>query len=228
MLIEIPQILSGKQIDYVRSRLERLEFVDGKLSAGSLAAGVKENLEAAPSREAMELARIVYAALTRSSAFNQFALPRRILPPIFSRYDVGMAYGSHCDIGVMGIDQPDQATRTDLSLTLFLSDPESYEGGELVISTHVGENRFRPAAGTVVVYPSHNLHYVARVTHGVRYAAVSWLQSFVREDDRRELLYELNAVSEELAETRRGPSNRGHTDVMFNIYHKLLRMWVET
>ncbi len=230
MLLEIPGILKSAEAAGIVAKLSRAQFVDGKLSAGGFAGAVKNNLEMAPNQEMMTLARQVYAGLAGHPVFNTFALPRKMLVPIFSRYDVGMEYGLHTDIAMMGIDQPEKATRTDLSFTLFLSEPGTYEGGELVIRTHVGENRFKPAAGSVVVYPSHNLHYVAPVESGVRYAAVSWAQSFVREDSRREILFELNGVAEGLAEKLEAgsPLTRDETDVLFGLYHKLMRMWADT
>lgn len=229
MLLEIPGILSQAEAAGIVARLSRAQFNDGKLSAGGFAGEVKNNLEMAPNQEMIELARQVYAGLAGNPEFNQFALPRKMIVPIFSRYDVGMEYGLHTDVAMMGIDQPEKATRTDLSFTLFLSEPDTYKGGELVIRTHVGENRFKPGAGSVVVYPSHNLHYVAPVTGGTRYAAVSWAQSFVREDSRREILFEINQVSEDIAEKLEAGTaiTRQETDVLFGIYHKLMRMWAD-
>lgn len=225
MLIEIPGILGKDQVNRLRQYLLTAQYNDGRLSAGDLASGVKNNLELPADEKVVELARIVHAGLVGNPTFNQFALPRRMTMPIFSRYDVGMEYGDHADVALMGIDTPDMATRTDLSLTLFLSDPDTYDGGELVARTLVGENRFKPAAGHVVVYPSHYLHHVTKVTRGVRLAAVAWVQSLIREDDRRELLYELNGVSENLA----GQGiPRVDADVLFNSYHKLMRMWADT
>jgi len=224
MLYEVPGILSKVQVGAILQRLSRCEFVDGRLTAGSQAATVKKNLELATGEQRMELARIVYTGLAENPMFNQIALPRRMMVPIFSRYDVGMEYGSHADVAMMGINTPEHATRTDLSLTVFLSDQASYDGGELVITSDVGESRFKLPAGHAVVYPSHNLHYVAPVTRGVRFAAVSWVQSFVREGARREVLYELNTVAESLAGER---VESGTAEVLFNVYHKLLRMWAD-
>lgn len=225
MLYEVPGILSKEQVGTIVRRLSACRFVDGRLTAGSQASTVKKNLELASGEQRMELARMVYAGLAENPRFNQIALPRRMMVPIFSRYDVGMEYGSHADVAMMGITTPEHATRTDLSLTVFLSDPDSYDGGELVITSDVGESRFKLPAGHAVVYPSHNLHYVARVTRGVRFAAVSWVQSFVRESDRREVLHELNSVAESLAGAQVEP---GATEVLFNVYHKLLRMWADS
>ncbi|MDJ0949039.1 MAG: Fe2+-dependent dioxygenase [Alphaproteobacteria bacterium] len=225
MLIEIPDVLTRGQVLDIRERLSRACFVDGALSAGAQASGVKRNTEIAGGELRMQLARDVCSALASNHQFNHFALPRRIMVPIFSRYEVGMTYGSHTDVALMGVDVPEHATRTDLSLTLFLSDPESYDGGELVIQTHVGENRFKLPAGRCVVYPSHNLHYVAPVSRGVRLAAVTWVQSFVRADAQREVLFELCNLSELAAGRDLG---REGTDMLFNIYHKLTRMWADT
>lgn len=225
MLIEIPGILGKEDLQTTRDGLAKCRFVDGKATAGVQAGGVKNNLETVPSREMMEIARIVYAGLVSNETFNQFALPRKLLPPIFSRYEIGMEYGSHSDVGMMHIDQPEAATRTDLSLTVFLSDPDDYDGGELVIDTNVGRNEFKLAAGDVVVYPCHYLHWVAPITRGVRYAAVSWVQSYVRAADHREILYELDQVASFVPESRRNDPN---ATTLFNLYHKLMRMWADT
>lgn len=225
MLIEIPEVLSRGQAQAIRGRLSGARFVDGGLSAGAQAGKVKKNLEMAADSQRMALAQDVCNALAQHPMFNHFALPRRIMVPIFSRYEVGMTYGSHTDVALMGVDVPEHATRTDLSLTLFLSDPESYDGGELVIQTHVGEHRFKLPAGSCVVYPSHNLHYVSPVTRGVRLAAVTWVQSFVRADAQREVLFELCNLSESLADQELG---REEIDMLFNVYHKLTRMWADT
>lgn len=225
MLIEIPGILVKDELNYITDALSRAEFVDGKVSAGEQACEVKNNLEVKPSQSILELARMVYAGLVRSASFNQFALPRKIMVPIFSRYEVGMEYGSHSDVSMMHIDQPELATRTDLSCTVFLNDPDTYDGGELTIETTVGEQRFKLPAGHAVVYPCHNLHWVAPVTRGARLGAITWVQSFVRTDAEREILFELDSVSAKVAA---GRSNQPGTQQLFNVYHKLMRMWADT
>lgn len=222
MLIEIPGILSWKEAQAICERLKRANFVDGGLTAGHFAAGVKNNLELPPDQERLELGRQVYAALAAKPEFGNFTLVRRMMIPLFSRYDVGMAYGAHTDEGVLGLDTPDDSMRNDLALTLFLSDPTSYDGGELSVETPVGPHEFKLPAGNAVVYPSHYLHEVRPVTRGVRFAAVTWIQSFVQDPERRSVLHELSSASTHLREQS---VPRADTDALFNVYHKLLRMW---
>jgi PKHD-type hydroxylase len=202
--------------------LDAATFVDGKLSAGHLAADVKRNRELPHGQDRLELGTTVANALTASTAFNHFALPRRILIPIFSRYDPGMGYGLHTDEGVLGIGTPQSALRNDLAITVFLSDPDSYDGGELAVMTSVGEHVFKPPAGHAVVYPSHYLHEVRPVVRGVRFAAVTWVQSYVVAAEHRAVLYDLRVTSVQLRE--QGVA-RAQTDTIVNTFHKLLRMW---
>ncbi len=224
MLIEIPDVLSSGEVERIRGALAGMTFVDGRASAGAQASAVKNNEEIQPCNEVMGLAKLIGEGLARHQTFNHFALPRKIMVPIFSRYKDGMNYGSHSDVSVMQIGNPERAIRTDLSITVFLSDPESYDGGALVISTHVGEQSFKLAPGSAVVYPSHNLHWVEAVTRGERLAAVSWVQSYIRQDAHRDILYELDDISTRIAE--RDPDD-AHNQVLFNLYHKLMRLWAE-
>lgn len=224
MLLELGGVLPPSAAGRLCERLERSRFEDGRRTAGTQAGAVKNNLELPPSHSMMALAKEVYAALVRHEAFNSFAVPRKVMAPIFSRYDEGMSYGRHSDVALMGIDRPEAATRTDLSVTVFLSDPQSYDGGELTISTPVGEHRFKTEAGSAVIYPCHFLHWVEPVTRGVRYAAVTWIQSFVRSDRQREILYELEGVA---AGAMPEDGDSGSADTLHNVYHKLMRMWAE-
>ncbi len=225
MLIEIPEVLSRDEVGYLNDRLSRCQFVDGRLTAGYQAQRVKNNLELAPSRDMVELARTVHGALARNPVFNQFALPRKLMVPIFSRYEVGTEYGNHSDVSMMHIDQPEAAIRTDIATTVFLSQPEEYDGGSLEISTHAGVQQVKLPAGFAVAYPCHYLHRVEPVTRGHRLAAVTWTQSFVRAEGQREILYELNDTAEVMGrEDPDGPEAQS----IFNVYHKLMRMWAET
>jgi PKHD-type hydroxylase len=222
MLVQIPNVLTREDARRICGRLARANFIDGGRTAGHLAAGVKNNLELPPAQERLELGRQVSVALAANAGFNSFALVRRMMIPIFSRYDEGMAYGAHTDEGILGMDTPDDSMRNDLALTLFLSEPENYDGGELSVETPVGAHGFKLPAGHAVVYPSHYLHEVRRVTRGVRFAAITWIQSYVREAERRAVLHELGTAS---ANLRRQGIGRADTDAMFNVYQKLLRMW---
>ncbi len=164
----------------------------------------------------------VASALSANITFNQFALPRRLMIPLLSRYDVGMAYGLHTDEAVLSMGNPQSALRNDIAITVFLSDPESYDGGELAVVTPVGAHIFKPPAGYAVVYPSHFLHEVREVTRGVRLAAVTWVQSYVVSAEHRALLYDLRLASSNLIEQG---AARAETDRVVNSFHKLLRMW---
>ena len=211
MLLEIPEVLAPADLARICERLRVADFIDGRRTAGNLAAGVKNNRELTPSQDRLDLGKMVCTALTANAAFNNFALPRRLMIPIFSRYDEGMAYGAHTDEGILGIESPATAMRDDLAVTVFLSDRASYEGGQLSVMTPVGAHAFGPPAGHAVVYPSHYLHEVRPVTRGVRLAAVTWIQSFVREAERRAVLFELGAA---LTGLRQQNSARGEIDAM--------------
>ncbi len=225
MLLEIPDVLTQDELAGLRIGLSGLAYSDGRLTAGDQAVRVKNNLEVQPSKEWEPLARMVMAGLMRNDTFIRFSLPRKLMNPLFNRYDEGMEYGSHTDIGIMDAGRPEYATRADLSMTLFISEPESYDGGELVISSSVGESAFKPAAGTLVIYPSGELHWVTKVTRGSRIAAVSWIQSYVKPAQRRTILFEMDSLSD-LARAR--GADQEEIDLSVSVYHKLLRLWSET
>jgi PKHD-type hydroxylase len=223
MLLTIPELLNQAQIDKIRQLLQDAAFVDGGLSAGFAAARVKNNLEMQPDPERMRLlVRIIMASLGHNETFRFGVLPHRVADPIFSRYESGMTYGDHVDDPIMGASGP--RFRTDVSMTVFLNAPESYDGGELVVRTSFGTQRVKLPAGHAVVYPSSSLHQVAPVTRGVRLVALTWVQSYVREPARRELLYELNLAREQLLRDAPGAETTGYVD---RSYANLLRMWAE-
>ena len=225
MLLEIPAVLTRDELAHINGRLATLQFIDGAATAGDQAVSAKRNLELPPIPEWQELSQTVAGALMRCSSFVQATLPKRLMNPMFNRYDVGMEYGSHTDISIMDIGHPTMATRTDVSMTVFLSDPDSYDGGELVIATSAGENRLKPTAGSAVIYPSGNLHWVEKVTRGSRFAAVSWAQSYVRSAEHRSILFELDGATE----LARGNDDGGaQADILLSLYHKLLRLWSDT
>ncbi|HLI11272.1 MAG TPA: Fe2+-dependent dioxygenase [Alphaproteobacteria bacterium] len=222
MLIEIPEVLPPADAERLCERLRCANFIDGRATAGNLAESIKRNRELPVTEEWLAFGKEICAALTANSLFNNFALPRRLMLPIFSRYDKGMAYGAHSDEAILGIEKPAQAVRNDLAMTLFLSPPSSYDGGELSVETPVGPHAFKLPAGHAVVYPSHYLHEVRRVTRGTRLAAVTWIQSFVRDAERRAVLYELGCASTKL---RGEGAAHAEVNAINNVYHKLLRMW---
>lgn len=223
MLLTIPGLLNSAQIAKIHQTLEGAEFADGRLTAGFAAARVKNNLELRPEPERRErLIRILMASLGHNETFRFAALPHRVADPIFARYTPGMTYGDHVDDPIMGTQGP--RFRTDVSMTVFLNDPESYDGGELAIRTPFGDRQVKLPAGDAVLYPSSSLHRVTPVTRGERLVALTWVQSYVRDPARRELLYELNLAREHLLKEAPGTDTTGYVD---RSYANLLRMWGE-
>ncbi len=222
MLIEIPELLNSAQVEKIHELLAGASFVDGKLTAGMAAAKVKNNEELAMQPELLQrLYRVVMASVGHNATFRNAALPAKVADFIFARYQPGMHYGDHVDDPIMG---QGPKFRTDVSMTVFLNDPASYDGGELVIRTPFGDQRVKLPAGHAVVYPSASVHRVADVTRGERLVALTWIQSFVRDAARRELLYELNQSREHLLRTD------PQSDVTKNVdrsYANLLRMWAD-
>lgn len=208
-------------LEALRKALGGSEFVDGSISAGAAARSVKRNLQlVAGSSVASTAGQQILRALQNHEPLVAWARPRAIMPPTIARYDSGMAYGPHLDEALMGR----RPVRTDLSATVFLSDPDEYEGGELVLELG-GELRLKGPAGSVFVYPSGCRHQVTEVTRGQRLVAVTWIESFVRDEQQRELLYELLTVSTELAKSdgKQGPALR-----IKGVHDALLRRWAET
>jgi PKHD-type hydroxylase len=186
------RLLPGQEAGRIVSELEQREFADGKLTASGFARDVKHNLQLKrEGRETEELDKLFFAAFQRSPEFQSFAIPKRIAAPIFSRYDCGMQYGSHVDSAFMGSMG---GLRSDLSVTLFLSSPETYDGGELVVEMALGEQAIKLDAGEAIVYPSSSIHHVSPVTRGVRYAAVTWVQSAVPDERLRAILCDLQTA----------------------------------
>lgn len=222
MLIEIPALLNAAQLQKIHELLGGARFVDGRLTAGMAASKVKENEELALDPELLQrLYRIVMASVGHSAVFRSAVLPARVADFIFARYQPGMRYGDHVDDPIMG---QGPRFRSDVSMTVFLNPPESYDGGELVIRTAFGDQQVKLPAGHAVVYPSASVHRVAEVTRGERLVALTWIQSFVRDAARRELLHELDQAREHLLRTD------PESDVTKNVdrsYVNLLRMWAE-
>ncbi|MEW8657693.1 MAG: Fe2+-dependent dioxygenase [Candidatus Thiodiazotropha endolucinida] len=221
MLVEIDDLLQQAQLDKIDQILAQAEFVDGKLTAGKAAQRVKNNQELKGEPRQMELLiRILTSAMANNETFRSAVLPYRMADPIFARYQPGMTYGDHVDDPLMGLSG--QRFRSDVSMTIFLREPETYEGGELVVRTTFGEKRVKLPAGSAVIYPSSSLHHVAEVTKGERLVALAWIQSYVRDPAKRELLYELDQAREHLLAT--APDTES-TDLVDKSYANLLRMW---
>ena len=221
MLITIPELLNQAQLAKIREIVAAARFVDGKLSAGMAAERVKENeeLEQEPQLQ-QRLNRILMASVGHNARFRSFALPNRMADFIVARYQPGMHYGDHVDDPIMGGGK----FRTDVSMTVFLNEPETYAGGELVIRTPFGDRKVKLAAGSAVVYPSSSVHHVADVTRGERLVALTWMQSFVRDAAQRELLFELDQAREHLL---RSEPDAEHAKAVDRSYANLLRMWAD-
>jgi PKHD-type hydroxylase len=223
MLVQIPALLSAEAVVALRARLADAPWADGGVTAGHQSVQVKTNLQIGPdSADGRELGLIVLRALEHSAAFLSAALPRHVFPPLFNRYDPGMAFGSHIDNAVRQVPGTAQRLRTDLSATLFLSDPASYDGGELVIEDSYGSHALKPDAGDLVLYPARSLHRVEPVTRGSRVAAFFWVHSMVKSGDHREMLYDLDRSIQALTGSDGAAILR-----LTGLYHNLLREWGE-
>ena len=224
MLICIPQVLSGHDAGRILDELSTGQFVDGKLSAGEMARGVKNNLEyRRPENKVTEIDQIVGRGLLGNRTFQEFAIPKQFAPPIFSRYDVGMEYGLHVDTAILGQNAPQ---RSDLSVTVFLSDPESYDGGELTVETPFGEQQVKLPPGDAVLYSSTSLHRVAPVTRGTRFVALTWVQSYIRDEAIRTVLYDITLASRKLDEPPEGTEEAHRFEIknrLYKAYSNLMR-----
>ena len=221
MLICIPDIVTPAEARQLRDRVLQLKFVDGSATAGVYARTVKRNQQLENSPETQKLQEFVMQALMRSLEFERFAFPRNMKPIMFSRYEPGMEYGTHVDNAVMSGRPP---VRSDVSLTLFLSEPDTYDGGELTIQTLTGEEQIKLPAGSIVTYPSSTLHRVAPVTRGVRVAAVTWVQSMIRDPACREILSDLETTRRTIFETQ---GKTREFDLISKSFANLMRMWAE-
>lgn len=222
MLLALTGLLNRPQLDKIHQILGVAQFADGRLTAGFAAARVKQNEELAEARDRERLTRIVMPALAHDERFRNAVLPHRVADLIFARYEPGMTYGQHVDDPIMGAQSP--RFRSDVSMTIFLSDPDTYEGGELVVRTPFGEEHIKRPAGDAVVYPSSSLHRVAPVTRGKRMVALTWIQSYVRDPAKRELLYELNLAREALMKDAPEGEASAYVD---RSYANLMRMWAD-
>jgi PKHD-type hydroxylase len=227
MLTRIADVLDAAQVRSLRERLERAgaDWVDGRATAGHQGAQVKRNLQIAEdSPLARELGAVVLGALERHPLFISAALPNRVYPPLFNRYEGEMQFGEHVDGAVRLVPGTGIKMRTDLSATLFLSAPEDYDGGELLIEDTYGVQKAKLPAGELLLYPATSLHRVTPVTRGARLASFFWVQSLVRDDARRALLFDLDMSIVHL--TRDAPGNPALVSLT-GCYHNLLRMWTE-
>ena len=228
MLLQVPQVLTAEQVTHCRERLAQAAWADGRVTAGYQSAKAKDNAQLPETDPvARELGQLILDALARNPTFFSAALPQRIYPPLFNRYSGGQSFGFHVDNAIRydrsrgGAD----AIRTDVSATLFLSAPEEYDGGELVIEDTYGTQQVKLAASDMVLYPGTSLHKVTPVTRGERVASFFWIQSLLREDAQRRLMFELDVSIRRL--TQDVPEHPALVQLT-GVYHNLLRRWSDT
>jgi PKHD-type hydroxylase len=224
MIISIPNVLTGEQVSQARRLLDEAAWVDGRVTAGHQSARAKDNLQLEENDPlARQLGEQIVASLQRNPLFISAALPLRVFPPLFNRYEGGQSFGNHVDNAIRQ-SISGMRIRTDLSATLFLSGPDEYDGGELMIEDTFGVHAVKLPAGHMVLYPASSLHHVTPVIRGARVASFFWLQSMVRDDGQRTLLFDLDAAIQRLsADVPNHPS----TVQLTSVYHNLLRRWAE-
>ena len=227
MLLTIPDLLSKAQVAQCRAALNQAEWVDGNVTSGPQSALAKNNQQIPEgSPVARQVGDLIQDALGASPLFIAAALPLKVFPPLFNRYDSGQAFGTHVDNAIRHLRGTNFRIRSDLSATLFLSEPEEYDGGELTVEDTYGVQRVKLAAGDLVLYPSTSLHHVTPVTRGARVSSFFWIQSMVRDDGQRTLLFQKDTAIQQLV------AELGNTDAkvisLTGVYHTLLRRWADS
>lgn len=225
MIIAIPSVLTSAQVTEARQLLDATDWVDGRVTAGHQSARAKDNLQLPEdSPVARKLGDLIIGALERNPLFVSAALPQKIFPPLFNRYGPGHSFGIHVDNAVRPIRGTPHRVRTDLSATLFLSAPDEYDGGELIVEDTYGPHSIKLPAGQMVLYPASSLHKVQPITRGSRVASFFWIQSMVRADADRALLFDMDMAIQRLA--RETPDHPAIVQLT-GVYHNLLRRWAE-
>jgi PKHD-type hydroxylase len=225
VLLQIPDVLTAAQVARARRRLDEAEWVDGRITAGHQSSRTKDNMqlpEADP--VARELGELILCALQQNSLFVSAALPLRVFPPLFNRYQGGQSFGNHVDNAIRQVPGTAIRVRTDLSATLFLAEPDEYDGGELLVEDTYGVHSVKLPAGHMVLYPSSSLHNVTPVTRGARIASFFWIQSMIRDDGERTLLFDLDTAIQRL--TLDLPDHPAAVQLT-SVYHNLLRRWAD-
>lgn len=225
MLIEIPEVLNAEQVAQVHELLQQDIWIDGKVTAGHQSARAKNNLQLPEDHPvAKQLGEVVLSALSRSPLFIAGALPLRVFPPLFNKYQGGQSFGTHVDNAIRQVPGTPYQVRTDLSATLFLSSPEEYDGGELVVEDTYGTHSVKLPAGHMILYPAMSLHMVRPVTRGARIASFFWIQSMVKDDGLRTLLFDLDLAIQRL---NKDVPEHPSTVQLTGVYHNLLRRYAE-
>jgi PKHD-type hydroxylase len=225
MLLAIPDVLTRDQISQAREVLDSAEWVDGRVTAGHQSSRAKVNLQIPEGHPAaQQLGEMILTALGQNALFISAALPAKVFPPLFNRYQGGHSFGTHVDNAIRQVPGTGHRIRTDLSATLFFNHPDEYDGGELIVEDTYGTHNVKLPAGHMILYPSTSLHHVLPVTRGVRTASFFWIQSMIRDDGQRTLLFDLDTSIQRLG----GDYPDHPSTVQFTgVYHNLLRRWAE-
>lgn len=225
MLIQIPNVLTPKQVADCRKTLAAADWVDGRVTAGHQSGKAKDNMQLQEDHPAaIEIGDLILSSLEINPLFVAAALPSKVFPPLFNRYAGGQNFGTHVDNAIRQVTGTEHRVRTDLSATLFFSEPHEYEGGELVIEDNYGIQRVKLSTGSMILYPASSLHHVTPVTAGERVASFFWIQSMIRDDGRRTLLFDLDqSIQRVSAKLPDDPS----TVQLTGVYHNLLRRWAD-
>lgn len=225
MILAIPSVLSPEQVADARRQMDSAEWIDGRVTAGHQSSRTKDNVQLPESSPvARKLGDTIIAALEHSALFVSAALPLKIFPPLFNRYGTGQSFGIHVDNAVRQIRGTPHRVRTDLSATLFLSGPDEYDGGELIVEDTYGPHSVKLPAGHMVLYPASSLHKVQPITRGARVASFFWIQSMIRGDAERTILFDMDQAIQRL---NRDSPNHPSAVQLTGVYHNLLRRWAE-
>jgi PKHD-type hydroxylase len=225
MLLAIPDLLSAEQILQARQLLDNAQWIDGRVTAGHQSSRTKDNLQLPENHPvAGQLGGMILEALGRNALFISAALPQRVFPPLFNRYQGGQSFGTHVDNSIRQISGTPHRIRTDLSATLFLASPDEYDGGELIVEDTYGTHSVKLPAGHMILYPATSLHNVRPITRGARTASFFWIQSMIRDDGRRAVLFDLDMAIQRL---NRDVPDHPSAIQFTGVYHNLLRQWAE-
>jgi PKHD-type hydroxylase len=237
VLLPLPDVLTAEQLAQVRQVLDQTDWIDGRATAGHQSARVKDNMQLPEdSPAARQLGEMVLAALGQNPLFITAALPLKVFPPLFNRYQGGQSFGTHLDNAIRQITGTPHRIRTDLSATLFLTGPDEYDGGELVVEDTYGTHSVKLPAGHMILYPASSLHHVRPITRGTRIASFFWIQSMVRDDAERALLFDLDmaiqrvnreSARENVSENERAKAEHAPAVQLTGVYHNLLRRWAD-